>query len=480
MKFLILPVLFISLSFISCGRKVENIKKRTEKQGRLQFVNDDAVNVNEVNVENIYQKISFNFINRKRSTRTIQPICRGIEGCLSVCKHLQYPKCKQLSVDQVISVWSNQIISYDNWEQAQSDLKLIATKLDVSDFLQIVDEDNQIVQALFNLNTSARCPVNDAEHIRYSYRPSASLYYLENNMQGSDVEIHPESTDGSEAAADAGAAGDAAAKQAEADAGAADAGAADAGAADAGAAGDDVAEQAEADAGAADAGAADAGAAGDDAQAEADAGAADAGAADAGAADAGVADAGAAGDAAQAEADNADCVPKVDFAAIANAPEGQSQIKECPKSSGVQFKIVAGQDQNEDDKSDEAAAVPPETVEPEADDPVEHEAAAAQQMPSRKKIMDGSVIPFNLQVFAGFIKQCFGHNTRTFSEVAAEIENQKAFEIGHQVITKACSGNSECVRLAYCSIDSELVWDQLPDAVIELGCEYDSFTEMLP
>ena len=225
MKFLILPVLFISLSFISCGRKVENIRKRTEKQGRLQFVNDNAVNVNEVNVENVFQKISFNFINRRRSKRTIQPVCRGIEGCLSVCKHLNYPKCKQLSVDQVISVWSNQIISYKSWEQAQSDLKLIATKSDVSDFLQIVDEDNQIVQALFNLNTSAKCPVNDAERIRYSYRPSASLYYLENNMQASDAEIYPESTGGMQAAADAGAA---------------DAGATDAGAADAGAAGDDA------------------------------------------------------------------------------------------------------------------------------------------------------------------------------------------------------------------------------------------------
>ena len=171
---------------------------------------------------------------------------------------------------------------------------------------------------------------------------------------------------------------------------------------------------------------------------------------------------------------------EVDFAAIVDAPDDQSKITKCPKFSGVKFKIVQSQD--ETDKSGEVAA-PPKMVEP-----VEHfeaevpkvEEVTATQMPNGKKIMDGSVIPFNLQVFAGFIKLCFGHNTRTFSEVAAEIENKKAFEIGHQVIVKACSGNSECIRLAYCSIDSELVWDQLPDNIRELGCGYDNFTEMLP
>ena len=105
-----------------------------------------------------------------------------------------------------------------------------------------------------------------------------------------------------------------------------------------------------------------------------------------------------------------------------------------------------------------------------------------KQMPvsSCKKIMDGQVLYFNLPIFAGYIKKCFGFNSKTFSEMALEIENKKAFKMGDRVISKACSENSECIRLSYCAIDSELVWNHLKPSVKAGGCDYENFSEMLP
>ena len=96
----------------------------------------------------------------------------------------------------------------------------------------------------------------------------------------------------------------------------------------------------------------------------------------------------------------------------------------------------------------------------------------------RKKIIDGSVTPFDFPIFFSFIKKCFGTEpVRTFTQLAVEIENRSAFEIAHQVLTEACSNNSECIRLAYCNMDSELVWDQLDEKYKQLGCSYNSFVE---
>ena len=292
MRFLILSVLFASLSLVSCGRRFDNIRKANLKTGRekpIQLVN------NEVNV-GIVQKVSLNIISGGHSRRKIQPICRGIDGCLRVCEYFDEPKCKQLSADEVVSFWLNKINSYESWEQAKNDLDLIATSLDVATFLKNVDKDNRVVHSLFGLNTSANCPINndDAPEILFSYSPSASLYLK-----------HPGGV---------------------------------------------------------------------------------------------------------------------------KAERGESDQKVVSK---------------------------------------------------RKKIIDGSVSPFDLQVFAGFIKSCFGHKSRTFSEMAVEIENKNAFEIGHTVLSKSCSENNECIRLAYCVINADLVWDKLPKDVKALGCKYENFTEML-
>ena len=397
MKLLILPILFISLSFISCGRKVANMEKRLERESRLQLTDkaDNVMSAEEINVENVFQKISFNFINR-RSKRKIQPICRGIEGCLRVCEYFEHSKCKQLSVNQVISFWLNQISSYNRWEQAQSDLKLIATESNVSDFLQIVDEDNQVVQALFHLNTSANCPVSGDQDVLFSFTPSASLYLREVASSEVAAEASPSAEASTVAAVEDSLGASPASGSAEAA----------------------VASPASGSAEAAVVGASP--------------------------------EASAVAEAAVASPDNEEASPS---AAEASASEGASVDTEEVSFDSEEGSVgsVGGSEE-----------------------------IRVNTQPSRKKIVDGSVIPFNLQVFAGFIKQCFGYNTRTFSEVAMEIENKKAFEIGHQVISKACGGNNECIRLAYCSINSELVWNQLPSNMKDMGCEYDSFTEMLP
>ena len=98
-----------------------------------------------------------------------------------------------------------------------------------------------------------------------------------------------------------------------------------------------------------------------------------------------------------------------------------------------------------------------------------------------KKIIDGSIISFDFPIFFSFIKKCFGVDpVRTFTNLAVEIENRSAFEIAHQVLAEACNNNSACIRLAYCNIDSDLVWNQVDEKYKELGCEYDSFIETIP
>ena len=318
MRFLTISILLVSLSLISCARRFDNVKKHNKqgKQTPLQVVN------NEVNVD-VFQKVSVNyFVGNNR--RNIQPICRGIDGCLSVCEYFDYAKCKQLSADEVVSFWLNKISEYNSWEQARNDLDLIATNLNVSSFLKNVDQDNHVVRNLLRLNTSADCPMNNTQIIYFSYSPSASLYLKS--------------------------------------------------------------------------------------------------------------------------------TPSLDEA---SAPAAGEEVAEPTAPPPVEVVVPAAGE---------------EDAEP----------AASSDSSDRKKIVDGSVIHFDLQVFMGFIKSCFGYNTRTFSEMAVQIENQDAFEIAHAVLSKSCGENSECVRLAYCEIGSDLVWDKLQESVKAPGCEYGNFVEMLP
>ena len=96
-----------------------------------------------------------------------------------------------------------------------------------------------------------------------------------------------------------------------------------------------------------------------------------------------------------------------------------------------------------------------------------------------KKIVDGSRVPFNHLVFHSFIKQCFGHQTKTFSEMSAQIENKLAFELADKLISKTCGDVADCKRLAYCSTGSELVWNYLPEEMKKAGCAYSSFPGMM-
>ena len=315
MKLLILLILCFSM--ISCGDR-----------GRIRKIKEfgkDELNVmsNEVNI-GIFQKISLSFNNNSRK-RNIQPICRGIDGCLNVCEYFDNPKCKQLSVKQVLSFWLNQISMYEKWEQARNDLTLIATQPDVSDFLSTVDLDNHVMEALFNLSTAADCPINNHLDILFSYSPYVTLYL----GAPQSIEVNRDSTQQPKEAAPAG-------------------------------------------------------------------------------------------------------VPEAMDLAVESASTEAGEIQK-------QMLVSA-----------------------------------------KKKIMDGQILYFNLPIFVGYIKQCFGYDTKTFSQLALEIENKKAFEMGDEVISKACSENSECIRLAYCAIDSELVWKNLKPNITEAGCSYESFSEMLP
>ena len=105
MKFLILPVFFIAISLVSCNRRIKHIQEAIQDDTSMTVVN------NELNVGIIHnQKISLKVLNTGNKKRNIQPICRGIDGCVRVCEYFnkdQKAKCKQLSVNQVLSFWLN-------------------------------------------------------------------------------------------------------------------------------------------------------------------------------------------------------------------------------------------------------------------------------------------------------------------------------------------------------------------------------------
>lgn len=400
MKFLILSVVFLSLSFVSCNegwKPSGNIVKNdddTDTIRNLTFVQRAL----DVNVE----KVSINFMTRRKNRR-IQTICRGVDGCLQVCEYFDHIKCKQFSVDQVISFWLGKIGSYTEWSQAEKDLNLIATESEVSAFLKNVDQENDVTSALFSLSTSTECPMGE-QNIFYSYSPEPSLY------------VGPPQLDDDSSSADT--------------------------------------------------------------------------------------DADTFGDSGDQDSDNT-ALPD-DSALPDNTALSNNEIL----SSGNVIIVTAllpvntdatdgagdnitgdvtgsGVDSTGADATD-AGDVTGSGVDVDVDATDANANANAgddmlyQEVQENKKIVDGSILTqFNLPLFRGFIKKCFGHETKTFSEMAVEIENHEAFDIGHDVISKACGGNSECIRLAYCAIDSDWVWKKLEKNVKSAGCEYENFVEML-
>ena len=390
MKVLILLV--VCLSVIGCGRKGERIHN-------IQDLQQDQLNI--VNNKFDIDILALN-LNTRRN-RNIQPICRGIEGCLKVCEYFDKAKCKQLSVDKVLAFWMNQISMYSKWEHARNDLNLIATQPEVSDFLSNVDKNNQVMEALFNLRPAANCPMND-HNILYSASPYVTLY-----LGAPEVMASTESSEGEEAAEEAVAIQQAVLQKAveEAEVGV------------------EVAQEALA-----------------------------------------------------AEAVDAKLVAAKEALAADAADAADAKLvaaKEALAADAADAKVAEAQ-----------AAVEVAGAEPVVEHADDGELAEAdipgKQIPvsTKKKIMDGQVLYFNLHVFVGYMKKCFGFDTKTFSEIALEIENKKAFEMGDKVISKACSENSECIRLAYCAIDSELVWENVKPSIKDAGCDYENFSEMLP
>ena len=454
MRFLIL--LLMSLSLISCGRG-DRIPRGVELNDGSTTLNVDA----EINVL-IYNRGGY-------GRRDIKPRCRGINGCLSVCEHFDNSKCKQLSADKVIQVWLEEIKSYDA-EQAMKDLTLIVTEPKIADLLKNLDAENYVVQSLFALSQSADCPFSSVHKISYSYNPSVNLYlshvFQEDHplvMAKSEAEAGLESFTNLEAERthlDSFTAEALAKAEEDANAAAEKLGTAQAAA--------EAAAQAETGAGEAF---------NNTVQAEQEA--------------------------AQAALDAADDAGKsAAQEALDAAVTAKSQAEEALNAAKAENEIAKGNLERATEMNTQAQKLLGDTqaIASEGTTNIENlgqdklkwqealdtatsnlEVAEKEVEGETKKIIDGSILSFDLPVFRGFVKQCFGYKRpRAFSEVAVEIQNKSAFEIGHQVLFKACGGNSECVRLAYCAIDSDMVWPYVKEDIKAPGCGYDEFVEMLP
>ena len=297
-----LSIFFISLLFLclSCSEETNHLASG-KNENPHQNNSDDQTSWNRVNYN---QNVSVNYYNpdnplvyisKRNVHRVIQPICRGMNGCLQVCEYLQKPDCKKSSVGQVVDLWLANIHQHTNWEQARDDLDLIAKSSDVAFFLKNVDENNQILKTLFRMQSSANCPLVNKQNIFFSYTPQASLYL---GSQTTDTTTN-------------------------------------------------------------------------------------------------------------------------------NDEEEVSQ----PSSVNI------------------------------------------------KKIIDGNLVPFDIQMFTSFVKQCFGYNSKTFIEMAATIENISALELGHNLISEACNKSDDCIRLAYCEIDSDFVWQKVGPEMQDLGCDFNDFSE---
>ena len=451
-----LILLLVSLSFISCGRPPD--RGREFHHGPQGDINVDA----DISVL-IYNRGGY-------GRRGIKPRCRGINGCLKVCEEsLHNSKCKQLAADKVIQLWLEEIKSYDG-ERAIQDLTLIATQPKVANLLKNLDKENQIVESLFALTQSLDCPFSSGQKMSYSHSPSVQLY-LSPTLQ----DDHPSLMDKNKAEADLKAFTD---LETEATSGLESFTANELAEAekDANKAADELgtaktsAEAAAQDEMVAEENFSNAVQTTKEAQAALDAADEEGKPAAKEALDAAVAE--------QSQAEEA-----LNAAKEANAIAQADFQKATEKNDQAQKLLSDAQDIINSLKSNiEQLGVDKLTSQEALDTATSEIAVVEKEMEGEfKKIIDGSMLSFDLPVFRGFIKQCFGYKRpRSFSQVAVEIENKSAFEIGHQALFKACGGNNECVRLAYCAMDSDMVWSYVTEDIKALGCGYDEFVEMLP
>ncbi len=100
-----------------------------------------------------------------------------------------------------------------------------------------------------------------------------------------------------------------------------------------------------------------------------------------------------------------------------------------------------------------------------------------------KNIVDARFTFFKHKVFLGFVKRCFGYNEgrKSFIEVALDLENNSALKMADKAIEFACGSKETCIRLAYCAIGSDKLWEWKEkhnnnNNVMKLRkCEYDDF-----
>ena len=364
---------FISFNFLSC-HPPEVLGPEEDFTGHFALIGPEEVKVANVDIDVDMDVFVFN---KRADKHMVHLICRSMDGCLRVCKHLNKKHCKKQAVRKVVKLWREEIASYQKWDQALADLTLIATDPDVSAFLKNADKKNTVLEKLFQHSRYANCPqapdlTKELKLATSHTVPSASLLFLANLSAEEEVETNPcalnqaDQTDMATNTAD----------QA-----------------------DENAEQAT-----------------DSADQE------------------------------QAPTDE-NTEQATDSADQEQAPTEDENTN------------IADQQASAQDKEQAEQCVTPE--------------------PNLKKIVDGTQTPFNPILFHGFIKQCFGHETKTFSEMAAQIENKDAVKLAYKLISKACGNQSDCIRLAYCSISNEQVWDYLPEKLKKAGCEYSSFNEVM-
>ncbi len=431
--------LFILSGFLSCRPPVEDdyigpghegpvLLDESRRQGRLS-----------INDVDIFNKMAvFVFHGGRDKHKKVRLICRGMEGCLRVCQHLNEKNCRKSTVDEVVNLWLKVMSDYTEWEQALSDLDMIATEPVVSAFLKNADKQNRVLTKLFNFSALADCP--RAEDPEKELRTSASgsppmvslfLASLSDPLSPSAEEKEQCPTDDGSAGGDP--------TQPVATAG--------------NPAGGDPAQPVASTGNPAG---------GDPAQPVATAG---------NSAD---------GDPTQPVAtagNSADGDPTQPVATAGNPADGdptQPVASTADPAGGDPTQQVATAGDSAETGAEDTGQQCITPLDSYQDMTITHVAE-----PAIKKIVDGSQAPFDYLAFHGFIKQCFGHKTRTFSEMSAQIENKDAFDLADQFISDTCGDNAECVRLAYCSISSDLIWKYLPEELQEKGCEYASFSGML-
>ncbi len=367
--------LLLSFSFTSCSKKrLKRKYKGNDKNPKQHSLEIGNVDNRQMDVALDVDKMFFVVRGQTSRRRTVDPVCRGVEGCLHICEHLQHhSECKQLLVHQVVDFWINQINQYPKWDSAQKDLQLIATDKDVASFLKKVDPNHYVVKSLLRMGVSAHCPIS--MNLGIQHAPFASLYIAKD--QTPIVEDRTASVAVASPVEDLNVQNDKP---------------------------KDVKE-------------------------------------------------GVLSTELEVSADSTD-------AGVGGEVEESSEVAESPEVA-------------------ESSEVVAKTSETKTFESNFH--SAWDHTVEKRKIIDSSVVPFDANLFFSFIKKCFGEEPRrTFVDVATEIENRPAFDIAHDILKSACHDNSECIRLAYCDINSQLVWDQVDPKYKDAGCKYDSFIEPIP